>query len=157
MTADALTATIAVPASVDAVFAVLADPASHSSIDGTGWVCEPVDREPLTRPGQVFRMAMYHPDHPDGRYEIANQVRVLDPPSAISWRPGTEDAGGRLSFGGWVWRYDLERTVDGGTEVRLTYDWSGATVHAREVIGFPPFGPEYLDNSLRHLAALATG
>ncbi|MGL5852359.1 MAG: ATPase [Phycicoccus sp.] len=160
MTAEALTATIAVPASVDAVFAVLADPVSHSPIDGTGWVCGPLNREPLTRPGQVFRMAMYHPDHPDhpdGRYEVANQVRVFDPPTAISWRPGTEDAEGRLSFGGWVWRYDLARTVDGGAEVRLTYDWSGATAQAREVIGFPPFGPEYLDDSLRHLAVLATG
>jgi hypothetical protein len=99
---------------------------------------------------------MYHPDHPDGRYEIANEVRQLDPPRVISWAPGTEDAEGRLSFGGWIWRYDLAPAADGGIEVRLTYDWSGATPQAREVIEFPPFGAEHLENSLRHLAVLAT-
>ncbi|MEK6439214.1 hypothetical protein [Pseudonocardia sp. T1-2H] len=75
MTAEALSVTTTVPAPTDAVFAVLADPASHAAIDGTGWVCGPLDGERLTRPGQVFRMGMYHPNHPDGRYEIANQVR----------------------------------------------------------------------------------
>ncbi len=138
------------------MFTVLSDPASHAAIDGTGRVCEPLDGEPLTRPGQVFRMGMYHPNHPDGRYEIANQVRDFDRPRAISWQPGTEDAAGRLSFGGWVWRYDLEPTAGGGTQVRLTYDWSAATAQAREVIAFPPFGVDHLENSLRHLAALAT-
>jgi uncharacterized protein YndB with AHSA1/START domain len=155
MTTEALSVTTTVPASAEAVFAVLADPASHAAIDGTGWVCEPLDCERLTTSGQVFRMGMYHADHPDGRYEIANQVRELDPPRAISWEPGTEDAEGRLSFGGWIWRYNLASAADGGTEVRLTYDWSGATAQAREVIEFPPFGVEHLENSLRHLALLA--
>lgn len=90
------------------------------------------------------------------RYEIANQVRELDPPRTISWEPGTEDAAGRLSFGGWTWRYDLGPAADGGTEIRLTYDWSGATAQAREVIEFPPFDVEHLENSLRHLAVLVT-
>lgn len=156
MTTEALSVTTTVPASADAVFAVIADPASHAAIDGTGWVCGPLDGQRLTTSGQVFRMSMYHPNHPDGRYEMANQVRELDPPRAISWEPGTEDAEGCLSFGGWRWRYDLAPAADGGTEVRLTYDWSGATPQAREVIEFPPFGVEHLQNSLRHLAVLVS-
>lgn len=155
MDAETLSVTITVAASVDAVFAVLADPASHASIHGTGWVCEPVDGERLTRSGQVFRMGMYHPDHPDGRCETANQVRELDPSRAISWATGTEDAEGRLSFGGWIWRYDLVPAPDGGTAVRLTYNWSGATPKARTFRECPPFGVEHLENSLRHLAVLA--
>jgi len=69
---------------------------------------------------------------------------------------GDGDAGRRrrLSFGGWIWRYDLAPAAGGGTEVRLTYDWSGATPQSREVIAFPPFGVEHLENSLRHLAVL---
>ena len=156
MEAEALSVTITVPASAGAVFAVLTDPASHALIDGTGWVCEPVDPEQLTQSGQVFRMGMYHPDHPDGRYTTANQVRRLDPSRAISWATGTEDAQGRLSFGGWIWHYDLAPAADGGTQVRLTYDLSDATPQARKVLSFPPFGVDYLENSLRHLAGLAT-
>ena len=155
MTTESLSATTIVPAPADAVFAILADPASHAAIDGTGWVCEPRDRERLTRSGQVFRMGMYHPNHPDGRYDQPVTLE-LDPPRAITWEPGTEDDNGRLSFGGWVWRYDLAPAADGGTEVRLTYDWSGATPQAREVIEFPPFDVKHLENSLRHLAVLAT-
>ena len=80
------TLTVAVPAA--RVFAVLADPATHSAIDGTGWVQESVDRAPLTEVGQIFRMDMYHPDHPDGDYQVANKVQVLDPPRAIGWLTG---------------------------------------------------------------------
>ncbi len=40
------TLTVAVPAA--RVFAVLSDPATHSAIDGTGWVQEAVGRAPLT-------------------------------------------------------------------------------------------------------------
>ena len=156
MDVEAISVTTTVRAPVDVVFAVLADPARHASIDGTGWVCEPVDGDRLTRSGQVFRMAMYHSDHPDGRYETANQVLELEPFRTISWATGTEEAQGHLSFGGWTWRYDLVAAADGGTRVRLTYDWSGATPQAREVLDFPPFGVDHLEDSLRHLAVLTT-
>lgn len=146
---------IAAPA--DAVFAVLADPTSHASIDGTGWVSGALDTATLVEVGQVFRMAMYHPDHPDGDYRIANLVEVLDRPRSISWKPGTEDASsGELSFGGWTWRYDLAPVGPDRTAVTLTYDWSGATAAAREVLEFPPFGLDHLDHSLAHLAQLCT-
>lgn len=75
------TLTVAVPAAT--VFAVLTDPGTHSAIDGTGWVQEAADRAPLTEVGQIFRMDMYHPDHPNGNYRVANQIQVLDPPRAI--------------------------------------------------------------------------
>jgi uncharacterized protein YndB with AHSA1/START domain len=81
------TRTVAVPAA--RMFAVLADPTTHSSIDGTGWVQEAADRDPLTGVGQIFRMDMYHPEHPDGNYQTANKVQVLDPPRAIGWLTGT--------------------------------------------------------------------
>jgi hypothetical protein len=145
--------TVAVP--VARVFAVLADPASHSAIDGTGWVQEAVDRAPLTEVGQIFRMGMYHPNHPDGNYQIANQVQVLDPPCAIGWLPGTEKGDGQLEFGGWTWRYDLVPLGPAETEVTLTYDWSAVPPFIREYLHFPPFGPEHLTNSLHHLAGLA--
>ena len=144
--------TLGVP--VERVFGVLADPTTHAAIDGTGWVQESVDRGVLTAVGQVFRMDMYHPNHPDGEYRVANRVFVFDAPRAIGWFPGTEQDG-ELSFGGWNWRYDLTSIGPSETAVTLTYDWSAVPPRIREYLRFPPFGPEHLGNSLRHLGELA--
>ncbi|MBW8712335.1 MAG: polyketide cyclase, partial [Mycobacterium sp.] len=65
-----------IESSPEDVFAVLADPSAHADIDGTGWVRGSLDRERITAAGQVFRMAMYHPNHPDKDYKIANLVEV---------------------------------------------------------------------------------
>ncbi|MGK5732908.1 SRPBCC domain-containing protein [Streptomyces sp. URMC 124] len=147
------TLTVAVPAA--RVFAVLADPTAHAAIDGTGWVQKAAEPAPLTEPGQIFRMDMYHPGHPNGHYQVANKVHVLDPLRAIGWLTGQEKDDGRLEFGGWTWRYDLTPLGPSETEVTLTYDWSAVPRSIREYLHFPPFGPEHLVNSLRHLAELA--
>ena len=154
MADDSVTATRVINASAEAVFAVLADPARHAAIDGTGWVCESVDAAPLTTSGQIFRMSMYHPNHPDGNYRMFNRVEQCDPPSVISWMPGYDAGDGTLGFGGWIWRYDLTPGGPAQTSVTLSYDWSAVSDPVRERIGFPPFGPEHLDNSLAHLAEL---
>jgi uncharacterized protein YndB with AHSA1/START domain len=165
MTSEQLSVTTTIPVTPGEVFAVLADPTSHAAINGsvggtssvrTGWVNGAIDTEPITKAGQVFRMGMFHPDHPDGDYVTANQVREFEPPRVISWATGTEDDDGRLSFGGWFWRYDLTPAGPSSTTVTLTYDWSAASVSVRELIGFPPFPPEHLGNSLAHLAELVT-
>jgi hypothetical protein len=141
----------------DVIFAVLADPATHAAIDGTGWVRNALDTRPLTAAGQTFRMAMHHDNHPDGDYQIVNRVLAFDPPRAISWEPGYEDSGdGSLRFGGWTWRYDLGPAGPSSTNVTLTYDWSAVPDSVREYLQFPPFPPDHLRNSLAHLAQLAT-
>ena len=97
---------------------------------------------------------MYHPNHPDGEYQMANLLTVFDPPSAIGWEPGYAGDDGGLRFGGWVWRYDLTPAGPSRTEVTLSYDWSAVPEATRQHIGFPPFPPDHLDNSLAHLAGL---
>ncbi len=154
MADESVSASIVIDASEEVVFAILADPARHAAIDGTGWVCEPLDDQPLTSRGQVFRMSMYHPNHPEGHYQVTNQVEVFDPPSAISWKPGTDAGDGTSSFGGWTWRYDLTPAGPSNTTVTLTYDWSAVPDPIREHIGFPPFPRDHLGNSLVHLAEL---
>jgi uncharacterized protein YndB with AHSA1/START domain len=155
MDGETLSATTLISAPASAVFAVLADPAKHAAIDGTGWVRAALDSQPLTAPGQVFRMTMYHPNHPDGTYQMANRVQVFDPPRAIAWEPGQDNGDGSLRFGGWFWRYDLAPTGPSQTEVTLTYDWSAVPDSVRQHIPFPPFPPDHLGNSLAHLAGLA--
>ncbi len=158
MTDDTLIATITIPAPAETVFDVLADPTTHSAIDGTGWVRDAVDTDPLAEAGQVFRIAMYHDGHPNHNYEMANKVLVCDRPHAIAWKPGQDLAGdGNLTFGGWTWRYDIRSVGSSEAHVTLTYDWSAVPPDLREHIGFPPFAPAHLDNSLKHLSDLAAG
>jgi hypothetical protein len=157
MTNETMIATITIPAPAEAVFRVLADPTTHAAIDGTGWVRESLDSEPLTRAGQIFRVAMYHDNHPDKNYEMANKVVVFDRPRAVAWEPGQDAAGdGNLSFGGWIWRYDIRSVGSSEAHVTLTYDWSAVSPNLREHIQFPPFDPTHLENSLKHLADIAT-
>jgi len=156
MADESLSATTIIHAPAEVIFAVLADPTKHAAIDGTGWVCEPLDGKPLTTAGQVFRMAMYHPNHPDGNYQVANRVLIFDPPNAISWEPGYDTDDGGLGFGGWVWRYDVTPAGPSETRVTLSYDWSAVPDPVRQHIGFPPFPAEHVDNSLAHLAELVS-
>jgi hypothetical protein len=155
MAEDCLRTRITVDAPAAAVFDVLASPERHLQIDGTGWLAECVDPAPLSEEGQVFRIGMYHDNHPDKTYLMSNKVVVMERPHAIGWMPGQADRDGTLTFGGWTWRYDLEPEGDAATAVTLTYDWSGVPTELREHIGFPPFPEEYLDASLRHLAEIA--
>jgi len=168
MTEEHVNVTTTVNAPVEVVFDILADPSTHEAIDGTGWVRQPLDDKRLTGTGQIFRMAMYHDNHPDKDYEMANRVEVFDRPHAIAWQPGQgraergnlmspgqTDPDDTIEFGGWVWRYDLEPAGADRTEVTLTYDWSRVPPSHREEIQFPPFDPQHLDNSLKHLAELA--
>jgi hypothetical protein len=67
------------------MFALLADPTTHSAIDGTGWVQEAVDRAPLTEVGQIFRMDMYHPGHPDGDYQVVNKATRAEQKASRQW------------------------------------------------------------------------
>jgi hypothetical protein len=155
---EAISASISINSAADAIFAVLADPTKHAAIDGTGWVRDALERQPLTASGQIFRMAMYHPGHPSGNYEMANRVQVFDPPHAISWEPGYDPGDGNLRFGGWIWRYDLAPLDPSETEVTLTYDWSGVPEVVRSTgPRFPPFSPDHLENSLTHLGELVVG
>ncbi|WP_299056665.1 SRPBCC family protein [uncultured Nocardioides sp.] len=155
MSDEHVSATRVVPATAGAVFALLTDPRRHAGVDGTGWVGAAVDPAPLTRVGQVFRMRMVHADHPDGEYETANEVLVLEPDRAVAWRTGYHDPEvGGLVFGGWWWRYDLVPEGADGTRVTLTYDWSAVGPGPREYLDFPMFPTGHLEASLRHVAAM---
>jgi uncharacterized protein YndB with AHSA1/START domain len=159
MTDETISANTIINAPVEAIFAVLADPAEHAAIDGTGWVREPIDVQHLTEAGQVFRMAMYNDNVPGGHYRMANRVQVFDPPRAISWEPGQDTGDGSLRPVGHVWRYDLAPAGPSGTEVTLSYDWSAVpdSLRQRLPFSFPPFAPDHLTNSLAHLAEPVTG
>lgn len=98
-----------VPATPQQIFDLLADPARHSTFDGSGSVMSSVDAAPerLTL-GSKFGMKMKIALP----YRITNEVVEFDEPRLIAWR----------HFGGHIWRYRLEPT-EGGTLVTEEFDW----------------------------------
>jgi hypothetical protein len=98
----------------------------------------------------MFAMNMYLPQA-GGDYVTYNLVNVFEEDRAIGWMPGVFDDAGNHSPGGWSWRYDLAPN-SGGTDVTLTYDWSGTPQSFRDRVGeMPIFGEDYLVASLAAL------
>jgi uncharacterized protein YndB with AHSA1/START domain len=101
----------------EVIFNLLADPARHPEIDGSGSVLK-------VRPGSTPRLtkdATFGMDMRRGmRYAMQNTVTEFDEGRRIAWAPRmTGGVGSR--FGGRVWRYELEPSGD-GTLVRETWD-----------------------------------
>ncbi len=157
MSPESYAVTRTIPASPEAIFAVLADPAQHQNTEPGDWVRDAVDTVPLTGAGQIFAINMFL-TQAGGDYVMHNLVNVFDQDRAIGWVPGQQDAEGNYRPGGWSWRYDLAPNGD-GTDVTLTYDWTDTPQEFRDQIGrMPPFPPEYLEASLAALEqAVASG
>lgn len=104
---------IAAPAS--AIFAVVADAARHSEIDGSDSVQGLKGSSEPLRLGSVFGMSM----RKGVSYSTKNTVVEFEQDRLIAWK--TTGLGGVI--GGRIWRYELEPTGD-GTRVRETWDVS---------------------------------
>ena len=101
----------------DRIFPLLADPARHREIDGSGTVrdAKNVPSEPLHL-GSTFGMSM----KAGVPYSMVNTVIELERDRRIAWQTRPPGVFGKL-FGGRIWRYELEPT-DAGTLVRETWD-----------------------------------
>lgn len=108
-----------IPASPEPIFALLADPAQHPAIDGSGTVRVSKSSGEKLALGSKFGMAM----RMGIPYSTANEVVEFEQDRRIAWAPRLAGPLGRLSPSGRRWRYELEPT-DGGTKVRETWDIS---------------------------------
>ncbi|OBC01096.1 ATPase [Mycobacterium sp. 852013-50091_SCH5140682] len=142
-----VTRTIA--AAPSAVFAVLSDPARHKDTEPGDWVRDAIDPQPITGTGQIFAINMFLLQA-GGHYVIHNLVSEFDRDRTIAWFPGQLDNAGEHKPGGWWWRYDLTPNGD-ATDVTLTYDWTGTPQSFRDQVGMPPFGKDFLAESLAAL------
>ncbi len=129
-----------VAAEPQAIFDLLADPAQHVLIDGSGTV-KATSGEPPARLslGAKFSMSMKM----GMPYKITNEVIEFDEPNVIAWR----------HIGHHVWRYRL-RPVDGGTEVTEEFDWGVARVPvALKLTGLTKKNARAIEATLDRLAA----
>ncbi len=129
-----------VPAEPQAIFDLLADPAKHPEIDGSGSVRGSTTEAPerLTL-GSKFSMSMKL----GVPYKITNEVVEFDEPSLIAWQ----------HMGKHIWRYRL-RSVEGGTEVTEEFDFRPArSATALKLTGVPKRNAKAIEATLDRLAA----
>lgn len=101
------------------IFAILADPARHHEIDGSGTVREVKDTPSTLTLGSTFGMSMKM----GLPYSMHNTVVEFEQDRRIAWQTtGNLPLIGRF-LGGRIWRYELEK-VAGGTLVRESWDIS---------------------------------
>jgi hypothetical protein len=142
----------AIAASPDTVFAIVADPARHHEIDGSGTVRGSVDTPERMQVGSTFSMNM----NQGLPYKMVNEVTEFEPDRRIAWRPWFVVAGRRI-IGGVTWRYEITPTDDGCT-VTETYDvTTGTPSKALARAGFPEKQARAMAATLDRLAALAEG
>jgi hypothetical protein len=125
------------------IFDILANPAMHPVIDGSGTVQavrgRDVERLEL---GTTFGMDMRR----GVEYSILNTVVEFEEGRLIAWR----------HFHGHRWRYQLE-PVPGGTQVTETFDYSGARTRLGfEVAGYPERNLRAMEATLERLEQVVT-
>jgi hypothetical protein len=154
-TQERYVATRTIAASPAEVFAVLADPTRHRDTEPGDWVRDAIDTHPITGVGQMFAVNMFL-EAAGGHYVMHNVVSEFESDRTIAWLPGQLDDAGRHGPGGWWWRYDLQPNGS-GTDVTLTYDWSGTEQGFRDAVDVPVFGPEFIEESLAALQRAVVG
>lgn len=138
---QAVSAERVIPAAPSDIFDLLADPAQHPILDGSGMVQRSRRGNPdRLRLGSKFGMDMKMGLLP---YRIRNTVVEFEANHLIAWcHPGRHR-----------WRWELE-PVEGGTRVRETFDWSTAvSPKVIELMGYPERNRQAIEATLDRLAA----
>lgn len=131
-----------IAATPEAIFDVLADPAKHPIIDGSGSLKKVKGNPGRLELGSRFSMGMKIIFN----YSIKNTVVEFEEGRRIAWR----------HFGRHIWRYTLE-PVEGGTEVTETFDWAPAISPGMiERQGYPSKHPIDMAKTLERLDIYVT-
>ena len=127
-----------VPAPAAAIFDLLADPANHPLIDGSG----SVKAVGASAPSRLSLGATFGMDMKVGvPYKITNTVVEFEEDHLIAWR----------HFGGHVWRYRLG-PAEGGTEVTEEFDWTNARSRLfLQLMGYPEKNRKAMVRTLERL------
>jgi len=130
-------------APAETIFDILANPARHAEIDGSGTVRGTKQTEPeRLKMGAKFgmKMKLVVP------YDMRSTVVEFEENRLIAW----------AHFGKHRWRYELE-PVDDATMVTETFDWSTSVFPAGiEMLGYPKKHVPNMQKTLERLEAVAT-
>lgn len=124
------------------IFAVLADPAQHGIIDGSGTIRSSRSDTHRLELGDRFGMNM----RIGLPYIIKNEVVELEEDRRIAWR----------HVGRHIWRYELE-PVDGATLVTETFDYGPSlSTWFIEAVGYPERHGPAIEKTLERLDTYVT-
>lgn len=149
MTDKFLSVSVDVSASATDLFAVLADPAKHVEVDGSGMLQLAHAPDRITALGETFAIAMQ--DEEGRPYEVVNHVVAFEPGAHLGWMPARVDTppvGVR-----WDWQLTV---IPGGTRVTQTCDWSAVT--STEYLArrsLPRVSADKMRETIERMAALA--
>ena len=139
-----------IPASPDAVFRVLCDPAGHVAIDSSGMLMSSTGG-PVAAVGDTFVVHMDRDalkDVPLELYDVTVWITAFEPDRHIEWTILAAFLDPQI---GHVYGYHLE-PCDGGSTVTSYYDWSGIDPVWKERAIFPILSETHLRATLGILA-----
>jgi hypothetical protein len=124
------------------VFALVADPHRHPELDGSGTVRDiPVIGPTRLSKGATFSVGMKQFGFP---YKITSTVIAFDDDHLIEWQHPL----------GHRWRWELDETEPGTTQITETFDYSGAKAPKMlEIFGYPAKNGAGITKTLQALAA----
>lgn len=124
-TPDMETVERVIPAPASEIFALLADPARHRDIDGSGTVRDATTGSQRLALGSKFGMDM----KAGFGYSMESTVVEFEQDRRIAWQSRPPSGIMARFIGGRIWRYELE-PVEGGTLVRESWDISQEHIKA---------------------------
>ena len=156
--AQRVSASRTIRASAADVYRIVADPAGHVRIDGSGMLEAAPDARPLTEVGQTFDMEMDRTPLNDipglVKYSVRNVVTRLEPDALVEWTLGPA---GSEPFGH-LYGWQLDAVGPEETVVTNYCDWTGITAELRARRPDWPIVPvTMLEQSVARLDALLTG
>lgn len=116
-TRDVATVERFIPAPPEKIFDLLADPARHQEIDGSGTVKGTPEGSQRLALGSKFGMSMKM----GLPYSMVNTVVEFEENRLIAWQPRPAQSLMRWLAGGRIWRYELV-PQKGGTLVKESWD-----------------------------------
>lgn len=136
-----VTRRVQVSAPAAAVFALVSDPYRHPELDGSGTVRPKVKGPHELSQGARFSVAMKQYGVP---YTITSTVTAYEKDRLVEWQHPL----------GHRWRWELQETSPGSTQVTETFDYSTAkSPKALELFGMPAKNGKAITATLEALAA----
>lgn len=147
-----------IAASAAKIFQVLADPANHPALDGSGMLRVAPDQPVLGRVGDTFTMGMYLPEL--GDYLMLNRVIAFERDRRVVWEPTPGDARTAQYAGlpvgasqGYSWGFQLQPDGD-TTIVTEIFDCTDAAESIRDDVEDGQTWLPAMHQTLERLAAL---